>query len=87
VPQKADYDATVRQAVLDRLLHDRLNVEQTKAAMQRGFGAGGYQAGLTGAPSEDRSWPRTNRLRERSSARPYSPRGRKWWQQGRSVER
>ncbi len=23
VPQKADYDATVRQAVLDRLLHDR----------------------------------------------------------------
>jgi hypothetical protein len=37
VPQKADYDATVRQAVLDRLLHDRLNVEQTKAAMQRDF--------------------------------------------------
>jgi len=32
VPQKADYDATVRQAVLDRLLHDRLNVEQTRAA-------------------------------------------------------
>jgi hypothetical protein len=37
VPQKADYDATVRQAVLDRLLRDRLNVEQTKAAMQRDF--------------------------------------------------
>jgi hypothetical protein len=37
VPQRADYDATVRQAVLDRLLHDRLNVEQTKAAMQRDF--------------------------------------------------
>jgi Transposase len=37
VPPKADYDATVRQAVLDRLLHDRLNVEQTKAAMQRDF--------------------------------------------------
>src|SRR5947208_178079 len=37
VPQKADYDATVRQAVLDRLLRDRLNVEQTKAALQRDF--------------------------------------------------
>jgi hypothetical protein len=37
VPPKADYDATVRQAVLDRLLHDRLNVEQTKAAMRRDF--------------------------------------------------
>jgi Transposase len=37
VPQKADYDATIRQAVLDRLLRDRLNVEQTKAAMQRDF--------------------------------------------------
>jgi Transposase len=37
VPQKADYDATVRQAVLDRLVRDRLNVEQTKAAMQRDF--------------------------------------------------
>jgi hypothetical protein len=37
VPAKADYDATVRQAVLDRLLRDRLNVEQTKAAMQRDF--------------------------------------------------
>src|SRR5262245_50354606 len=38
VPPKADYDATVRQAVLDRLLRDRLNVEQTKAALQRDFG-------------------------------------------------
>src|SRR5262249_13600095 len=37
VPAKADYDATVRQAVLDRLLRDRLNVEQTRAAMQRDF--------------------------------------------------
>src|SRR5262249_11261754 len=37
VPAKADYDATVRQAVLDRLLRDRLNVEQTKAAMRRDF--------------------------------------------------
>src|SRR5262249_20582091 len=37
VPQKADYDASVRQAVLDRLLLDRLNVEQTKAALQRDF--------------------------------------------------
>src|ERR1700732_2287999 len=31
VPPKADYDVTVREAVLDRLLHDRLNVEQTRA--------------------------------------------------------
>jgi Transposase len=37
VPPKADYDATVRQAVLDRLLRDRLNVEQTKVAMERDF--------------------------------------------------
>jgi len=37
VPAKADYDAAVRQAVLDRLLLDRLNVERTKAAMQRDF--------------------------------------------------
>src|SRR5262245_33094699 len=37
VPAKADYDAAVRQAVLDRLLHDRLNVEQARAAMQRDF--------------------------------------------------
>jgi len=37
VPAKADYDATVRQAVLDRLLLDRLNVEQTRAALQRDF--------------------------------------------------
>jgi transposase len=40
VPPKADYDATVRQAVLDRLLRDRLNVEQTRAAMLRDFGVG-----------------------------------------------
>src|SRR4051794_311265 len=37
VPPKADYDATVRQAVLARLLRDRLNVEQTRAAMRRDF--------------------------------------------------
>jgi hypothetical protein len=37
VPPKADYDATVRQAVLDRLLQDRLNVEQTRAALRRDF--------------------------------------------------
>jgi len=37
VPAKADYDEKVRQAVLDRLLRDRLNVEQTKAAMRRDF--------------------------------------------------
>src|SRR5262245_6939987 len=37
VPAKADYDGAVRQAVLDRLLRDRLNVEQTKAAMRRDF--------------------------------------------------
>jgi Transposase len=37
VPPKSDYDARVRQAVLDRLLRDRLNVEQTRAAMQRDF--------------------------------------------------
>src|SRR5947209_18838716 len=33
VPAKADYDASVRQAVLHRLLHDRLNVEQTRAPL------------------------------------------------------
>src|SRR4051794_30354621 len=37
VPQKADYDASVRRAVLDRLLGDRLNVEQTRAALRRDF--------------------------------------------------
>jgi hypothetical protein len=37
VPPKADYDAAVRQAVLDRLLLDHLNVEQTRAALQRDF--------------------------------------------------
>src|ERR1043166_873414 len=34
VPPKAAYDATVRHAVHDRLLRDRLNVEQTEAARQ-----------------------------------------------------
>ena len=33
VPAKADYDAAVRQAVLDRLLHDRLNVEDRKSVV------------------------------------------------------
>jgi Transposase len=37
VPAKADYDDTVRQAVLDRLLEDGLNVERTRAAMRRDF--------------------------------------------------
>jgi Transposase len=34
---RADYDAVVRQAVLDRLLGDGLNVERTKAALRRDF--------------------------------------------------
>lgn len=37
VPPKSAYDASVRQAVVDRLLRDRLNIEQTRAAMQRDF--------------------------------------------------
>jgi hypothetical protein len=37
VPQKADYDDLVRQAVLDRILEDGLNVERTRAALQRDF--------------------------------------------------
>src|SRR3954466_2977154 len=36
-PAKADYDHLVRQAVLDRLLGDGLNVERTRAAMKRDF--------------------------------------------------
>lgn len=35
---KADYDNTVRSAVLDRLLEDGLNIQRTKAAMKRDFG-------------------------------------------------
>jgi hypothetical protein len=34
---KADYDNLVRQAVLNRLLDDRLNVERTRACLQRDF--------------------------------------------------
>jgi hypothetical protein len=34
---KADYDNLVRQAVLNRLLDDGLNVERTRAAMKRDF--------------------------------------------------
>src|SRR5207302_1108015 len=34
---KADYDNSVRQAVLDRLLEDGLNVERARAAMKRDF--------------------------------------------------
>jgi hypothetical protein len=37
VPAKAGYDGLVRQAVLDRILEDGLNVERTLAAMQRDF--------------------------------------------------
>jgi hypothetical protein len=37
VPQKADYDDRVRQAVLDRILQDGLNVERTRSAMKRDF--------------------------------------------------
>lgn len=37
VPAKADYDGSVRRAVLDRLLRDRLNVQQTLEAMHRDF--------------------------------------------------
>lgn len=37
VPPKADYDGQVRQAVLDRILLDGLNVERTRAALQRDF--------------------------------------------------
>jgi transposase-like protein len=38
VPPKADYDEKVRQAVLDRMLEDGLNVERTLEAMKRDFG-------------------------------------------------
>jgi Transposase len=37
VPAKAGYDGTVRQAVLDRILEDGLNVQRTLAAMRRDF--------------------------------------------------
>jgi hypothetical protein len=37
VPPKADYDHAVRQAVLDRILLDGLNVERTRQAMRRDF--------------------------------------------------
>jgi hypothetical protein len=37
VQPKADYDNLVRQAVLDRLLEDGLNVERTRESMQRDF--------------------------------------------------
>jgi hypothetical protein len=37
VPAKADYDDLVRAAVLDRILEDGLNVQRTRAAMQRDF--------------------------------------------------
>jgi transposase-like protein len=37
VPPKADYDDKVRQAVLDRIVLDGLNVERTLAAMRRDF--------------------------------------------------
>jgi hypothetical protein len=37
VPPKAAYDAVVRQAVLDRVLQDGLNIERTRRAMKRDF--------------------------------------------------
>jgi hypothetical protein len=37
VPPRADYDHLVRQAVLDRILDDGLNVQRVKAAMKRDF--------------------------------------------------
>ena len=37
VPPKADYDQTVRQAVLDRIIDDGLNVQRTRAAIKRDF--------------------------------------------------
>lgn len=37
VPAKAQYDGSVRAAVLDRILHDGLNVARTRAALQRDF--------------------------------------------------
>ena len=38
VPPKSDYDERVRDAVLDRILEDGLNVERVLAAMRRDFG-------------------------------------------------
>lgn len=38
VPPKSAYDERVREAVLDRILEDGLNVERTLAAMERDFG-------------------------------------------------
>jgi Transposase len=37
VPPKADYDGTVRRAVLDHIVEDGLNVQRTLAAMKRDF--------------------------------------------------
>lgn len=37
VPPRSDYDESVRQAVIDRLLDDGLNVERTREAMRRDF--------------------------------------------------
>jgi hypothetical protein len=37
VPPKADYDDTVRQAVLERIIEDGLNVQRTREAMKRDF--------------------------------------------------
>jgi hypothetical protein len=36
-PAKSDYDDQVRAAVLDRIPDDGLNVQRTRAAMQRDF--------------------------------------------------
>jgi hypothetical protein len=37
VPAKAGYDDLVRQAVLDRILEDGLNIQRTRTALQRDF--------------------------------------------------
>ena len=38
VPAKSDYDERVREAVLDRILEDGLNIQRVLEAMQRDFG-------------------------------------------------
>jgi transposase-like protein len=37
VPARSDYDGLVRQAVLERILEDGLNIQRTRAAMKRDF--------------------------------------------------
>ena len=62
VPPKADYDGRVRDAVLDRILEDGLNVERTLAAMRRDFGLKLSKASSTTAcavASPGSTWSRT----------------------------